>query len=186
MMTALLSLASCAAQQERVEDNALEIRTAIIEAQSISVTSAVTANYGDRVYTFSLDYTESADGGEIKILAPQSIAGVTARVTGGGVKLVYDGAELDTGVMADGETTPAGAVPTLIAQWRTGFVTSGVSERYGERDTFAMTTDISDVVSQKTWFDASTKLPIRAEIISGGNLILSVIFEKVTLGGGNT
>jgi hypothetical protein len=182
MISALLC--SCGRGGQTIADKTLEIRTAIIAATEITATATVTADYGDRVYAFSLDYAGGDTGGDITVLAPPEIAGVTARVSGGdGVSLTYDGATLDTGVLADGETTPMSVIPQLIAQWKTGFVTSGVAERYGERDALAMTTDLSDTVSQKTWFDRETNLPICSEIISDGNLILSVTFEKVTLGG---
>ena len=182
MIAGLMLLSSCAGSENNAEKSALDMKTEFNEAARIEIVADVKADYGDRVYEFKLKYTGGGETGEIAIMEPETIAGLSAAVSlQGGVTLKYDGAELDTGAVTADGLSPAEALPTLIEQWRTGFITYCDFEKLGDADTFAAVSDISNATRQKTWFDAKTLLPVRSEISNNGTTVIFCQFENVVL-----
>jgi hypothetical protein len=154
----------------------------MLAAEKISLSASVTADYGDRIYECKFKYADAGGTGELTILEPSELAGLTATVSGGGVTLRYDGAALDTGELAGGAVTPAGVIPALLEQWRSGYITESNLEKLGTADTLALATELSETVAQRTWFDVKTGLPLRAELADGGRMVLAVTFENALLG----
>ena len=181
MIMLVFAAVSCSGTPGGAEEAALEIRTELLEAEKLIIGADITADYGDRVYEFTVKYTGTADLGTIAVLAPETIAGITAEVTQGGCTLVYDGARLDMGALTTGGMSPADALPVLVAQWRGGFITVTGYEKLGETDTVVLITDIEDNTQQKTWFDARTHLPVRAELSDGGRLVIACVFNDVVI-----
>jgi hypothetical protein len=181
MITLILLLASCRASGKAADEMALDIRTALLEAEKLEITAAVTADYGDRVYDFKMKFTGNADLGEIEILAPEAIAGLKAEVSISGGTLEYDGATLDTGALTGDGLSPAEAVPVLIAQWQNGFLSGCNFEKLDDTDALAVTSDVTDSVAQRTWFDTATQLPLRAELDENGKMVIKCDFENVII-----
>jgi outer membrane lipoprotein-sorting protein len=181
MIALILLLASCKVAGKAADEMALDIRTALLEAEKLEITTNVTADYGDRVYDFKLKFTGNADLGEIEILAPESIAGLKAEVSISGGTLKYDGATLDTGALTGDGLSPAEAVPVLIAQWQTGFLSGCNFEKLDETDALAVTSDVTESVAQRTWFDTETRLPLRAELSENGEMVIKCDFENVII-----
>ena len=181
-LAAFLILASCAGGDgQSVQERVQEIRADILEAQRLVINAQVTADYGDRVYEFTVRYTGGAYAGEISILAPAQIAGVTAEVTPDGATLVFDGVRLDTGPLTNGGLTPAGAIPLLISEWQGGHIDFVGAERFGDTDTLTFETSVDESVSQRTWFDSRTLLPIRSEIRYNGRMVILCVFSNVII-----
>lgn len=183
MITLILSLllSSCQGSKTKAEELALDIRTSLLEANKLEITTTVRADYGERVYDFTFKYSGNADKGEIEITAPDSIAGLKAEVSVSGGTLKYDGAVLDTGAVTKDGLSPAEAIPVLILQWRSGYISGCNFEKFGDTETLAMTTDITQTVSQRTWFDVRTYLPVRAELSENGKMVIACQFENVTI-----
>jgi hypothetical protein len=181
LLAAIMLLASCSAATENDEDFAHEIRGEFLGASRLVIGAGITADYGDRVYDFTIRYSGSSDAGEITLLAPEAVAGITAEVALENLILIYDGARLDTGALTRGGLSPAGALPMLISQWQGGSIESVGRETLGGTDTVTITTAICDSVSQKTWFDAATRLPVRAEISDGGKMVVACVFNNVVI-----
>ncbi|NLA87119.1 MAG: hypothetical protein GX847_07545 [Clostridiales bacterium] len=160
---------------------ALEIRAGLIKADKLEITTSVRADYGDRVYDFTFNYSGNADTGEIAITAPEAIAGLKAEVSVSGGTLEYDGAVLDTGAVTKDGLSPAEALPVLISQWQTGYISGCNHEKLGDFDTLAVTTDISETVRQRTWFDVKSHLPVRSELTDSGKTVITCEFENVML-----
>jgi hypothetical protein len=175
-----LLLASCSAQSKG-QELALDIRASLIKAEKLELTTSVKADYGDRVYNFSYKYAGNADKGEIEITAPASIAGLKAEVSVSGGTLQYDGTVLDTGAVTKDGLSPAEAIPVLISQWQSGYISGCNYEKLGDQSTLAVTTDITETVSQRTWFDVKTRLPVRAELSENGKMVVACEFENVVI-----
>jgi hypothetical protein len=169
---------SCASSV-RAEEKMLELRAALLASDEVTAVANIRADHGERVFDFKIKYIGGEDGGEITILEPESLSGITARVGGGGAGIRYDGAELDTGPLGGG-LSPAGIIPALISEWKTGFVDMLSEERLDGRDALAMTSALTESADQTTWFDKKTNLPLRAEALSGGRAALTVVFENVS------
>jgi hypothetical protein len=178
MTALLLLLTSCAAGEDRAAAEMLEIRSALLAATGVTATANIRADYGERVFDFQIRFRGDGSLGEITIIKPDNLAGVTARVSDDGARLMYDGAALDTGPLGDG-LSPAGIIPVLLAEWKGGFVGFLDTEKAGSRETLAMSSALTDTSSQRTWFDMKTNLPTRSEVVSNGRTVLTLVFENV-------
>lgn len=177
----LLTLCACGGVRNNAEELALDIRTSLLEAADLDLTADVTADYGERVYDFTIRFTGNADKGAMEILAPEEIAGLKARIDLSGATLEYDGAELDTGALTADGLSPAEAIPVLISQWQSGFISGCGFEKLDEAETLSVTTDVSETVTSKTWFDVKTRLPLRSEISDGGRMAVTVRFSSAAI-----
>ena len=180
-LAVVLILAACSGGGQSVQERVQEIRADILQAQRIVINAQVTADYGDRVYEFTIRYTGLANAGEIAILAPEQVAGITAEVSPDGAALVFDGARLDTGRLTNGGLTPVGAIPWLIYEWQSGSIEHVGTERFGDADTLTFETFVDESVSQRTWFDSGTLLPIRSEIRYNGAVVILCVFSNVII-----
>ena len=93
----------------------------------------------------------------------------------------YDGAVLDTGAVTEDGLSPAEALPVLISQWQTGYISGCNFEKLGDSETLAVTTDITETVRQRSWFDAKSRLPVRSELTDGGKTVITCEFENVVI-----
>jgi hypothetical protein len=180
ILAALLALASCAPKTDRAVTEFAQLREHLAAAANVTATAAVTADYGERVFDFRIKYQGADGAGEITILAPESLLGITARVADNAGTLKFDGAALDTGSLGDG-ISPAGIIPRLLAEWRSGFPDSLSLVTTGGRAELVMRSALTADARQTTRFDLSSRLPVRTEITSAGRVILTVVFENVTL-----
>lgn len=193
ILAAATLLGSCAAQGDRAAEEFARLRAEQAAATRLETVARVSADYGERVFEFRLRYSGTYDAGEIEILEPQSLAGVTAQVSGNAATLRYDGAELDTGSLGDG-LSAAGIVPRLIVEWQSGFADSLTLVRngagVGRREELIMQSMLvgatehnggSAGVRQTTRFDAETRIPIRTEVVRDGHVVLTVRYESFTL-----
>lgn len=172
---------SCRGAGGKRQDLALQIRAGFLQAEKLALTAFITADYGDRVYDFTFSYSGNADEGEIEITSPESIAGVKAKVSVSGGTLEYDGAVLDTGAVTQDGLSPAEAIPVLISQWQTGYISGCNFEKLGDSEMLAVTTDITETVHQRSWFDVKTRLPVRSELTDGGKTVITCEFENIVI-----
>ncbi|NLM83129.1 MAG: hypothetical protein GX189_00250 [Clostridiales bacterium] len=180
---ALLPLAaSCRISGRSAQRLSQAIRDKIKNASTVTLSVNVRADYVDRVYDFSFSFTGGGEGGEITITAPESIAGLKAHLSKSGTRLEYDGAFLDTGPLTWDGLSPAEAVPLLLDQWREGYISNTSYEKLGDTDAFVIATEVSDSISQRTWFDRESLLPLRSELSENGRLVLTCEFTHASFG----
>lgn len=180
-LIAITLLGSCQGTKNKGQALALDIRTGLLAAEKLELTTTVRADYGERVYDFTFKYAGNADKGALEITAPESIAGLKAEVSVSDGTLQYDGAVLDTGALTNDGLSPAEALPVLIAQWKSGYISGCNYEKFEDTETLAVTTDITQTVKQRTWFDVKTHLPIKAELSDNGRTVIACRFENVIL-----
>lgn len=173
---ALLSLTSCKSGKESANEKALEIRDTVL-ASDITFSAYITADYGDRVYDFKLDY--DSPGSRITVLEPEIISGITVGISESGTVLSYDGAELNTGALTEDGLSPIASIPTLVTEWQSGYISESYFEKLGDRDVTVITTTISESVTHSTWFDRETGLPVKSEIASEGYVVIQCVYEDV-------
>ncbi len=174
-------LSSCKSAGHKGQELALDIRAGLLQAEKLELTTTVRADYGDRVYDFTFKYAGNAEKGRIEITAPESIAGLQAEVSVSGGTLQYDGAVLDLGAVTKEGLSPAEALPVLISQWQSGYISGCNFEKLDDINTLAVTTDITQTVCQRTWFDAKTHLPVRSELSDNGKMVIACAFENVVI-----
>lgn len=176
----LLVLSACGRGEKGGTQLALDVRRELQNASGLSLTADVTADYGKRTYQFTVDYKGTAELGALTITAPDSIAGITAKVDLSRGSMTFDGATLDTGPLTGDGLSPAEAIPVLYRAWLGGDITGSWFERLGDSETLVVTTAITDSVTQRTWFNKTTHLPVRSEIMSGGRTVIMGTFRSVT------
>lgn len=185
MITLLLS-ACGGGKGNLAQELALTVRTAYSAAKGCTGRMKVVADYGQRVYTYTLSL--AADGQEtvLTVVQPEEIAGIVARVKPGESWLEYDGAVLETGPLSREGLTPLGAVPALLEAARSGFMESCGMELLGERQTLRVfcrdpAGTVGAGLETMLWFDADTHMLVRGEILSDGYRVILCEFEEFSL-----
>ena len=86
----LVLLAGCAGARDTM-DRAMALRSALL-AKGAEFDAAVTADYGDKTYSFGMHCRMEAQGKvTFSVTAPETIAGITGTVSASGGKLTFDG-----------------------------------------------------------------------------------------------
>jgi len=152
----------------------LEIRALFLSTHQ-NFSADLIANYGDHVHIFTLRFCSQAN--TLEVLAPEVIAGILIEISESGTMLHFDGAELDTGPLTADGLSPLAALPVIVYQWKEGHITGSHYETFSGIEAVVMTTAISDRVQHMTWFNRETGIPIKAELLQDGTLVLSAIFE---------
>ena len=178
MITMLVLLASCGT--EDTERLASDMRAGIVSAEDITMDIDMTADISGDIYCFSMIYSGSSSSGSITVTAPESISGITAAVSVDDISVTYCETALCVGYAAD-NITPASAVPVLLDQWKYGCIDRCILENADEARLFAVSSHISDDITQTTWFSRDTLLPVRAEIYDGGYMVISCNFTDVSI-----
>lgn len=185
MMTLLL-LSACGAGPagaSEAEKLSLAVRGEYLEMTNWSADAAITADYGQRVYQYEL--TAQLVGGEMTLTLsqPETVAGLTARISGKDSLLEYDGMSVETGPLDEDGLTPVSAIPALLEAARTGYITACTMEEEGT----LLRLDCGDPERQpgvgrelSLWFDAEGRELVRGEIKIDGFRAILCEFSNVT------
>lgn len=165
-------LSGCAGQNRDLE-RGIKLRTQLLGSSGCSFDADITADYGDKVYSFSLQ-CQSDDGGNLRftVTKPDSIAGIQGSVDGSDGALTFDGIALHFPLLADNQLTPVSAPWLLMKTLRTGYITSAGAGKENLRlsidDSYA-----DDALHLDIWLDNSNN-PFQAEILFRERKILSL------------
>lgn len=179
--------ASGAGQEQTAEEEARQVRTEFLAAGSCSGTAEVTADYGQRVYEFTLSFSWEKEGETVLTLtAPEELAGLTARAAQGQTRLEFDGISLDTGELTGEGLTPLELVPALMEWTQTGFMAQCVYETLGETPALRVQFRDPDMKAGTgtectAWFARTGHALLRAELFWNGELVLSGDFSDFTI-----
>ena len=171
----LVLLAGCAGARDTM-DRAMALRSALL-AKGAEFDAAVTADYGDKTYSFGMHCRMEAQGKvSFSVTAPETIAGITGTVSASGGKLTFDGNALAFTLLADGQVSPVSGPWLLMKTLRSGYLTScGVEDgclRIAIDDSYE-----DDALHLDVWLDESD-CPKRGEILWKGRRILTVEIEN--------
>lgn len=168
------------------DELALRIRTEYLAMAACAATAQVTADYGQRVYEYTLSVSWQRDGETVlKVLSPESIAGLTARVRDGSASLEYDGASLETGPLDGQGLSPMEAIPGLLEAVCSGYIAECDFETEGESALlWICCRDPNGSPGKGTetafWFDADTHALRRTELLSDGRAVLRCEWTEFT------
>lgn len=183
----MLALSACGgAGTDDPQQQALALRAAYLAAEGCTAKLTVTADYGQRVYTYGVDVVVAGGESVLTVTGPKELAGITARVTGGESQLEYDGAVLETGPLSSDGLTPLSAVPALLDCARSGFIASCGMEPLGERESLRVLCREPEVPAgqgQETtlWFDPDSHELVRGEVSLDGYRVILCDFEAFAL-----
>lgn len=190
LMMTLCLLAACGGEAgtgNNTDELALDIRADYLSMSGCTARMDVTADYGERVYTYTLDLSYQKDGDTtLAVVAPEEVAGVTARLSGEETFLEFDGVSLETGPLDDAGLSPLSAAPALLRCAREGFIAESALETVGESECLKVVCRDPEVqpgtgTEVSLWFDAGTHALKQGEILSDGARIVACIFTQFSM-----
>lgn len=168
----LLLLTGCDGAPKEIE-RGMALRSSLLQGNGCSFDADITADYGDKVHSFSVSCQADAQGNlQFTITEPQTIAGITGIISEDSGKLTFDGMALEFDTMAEDRVSPVTAPWIFLKTLRSGYLTSACVEGEWLR----LTIDDSyedDALQLDIWLDEKNS-PLRAEILCDGRRILSL------------
>ena len=168
------------------DELALTIRTEYLAVTACSATAEITADYGQRVYEFTLDISWQKGGETVLIVVePALIAGITARIKDGSACLEYDGISLETGLLSGDGLSPVDAVPNIMEKIASGYIAEcDFEDTETGCQLWFLCRDPEQSPGTGTeaafWFDAESHDLLRAELSSDGYTVVQCIFTDFT------
>lgn len=191
LMMTLVLLTGCSRGEQSnvdsVEELALNVRTEYLAITACAGSVDITADYGQRVYEYSMDISWSKDGEtKLTLTAPENIAGIAARIQDGKTYLEYSGASLETGALSGTGLSPIEVVPAVLEYICSGYI--GASDFETEEDRRLLWFICRDPdcqpgegIEAAFWFDPDSHALKRAEILSDGYCVVRCIFREFTM-----
>ena len=140
---------------------------------SCSFDAEITADYGDKLHTFSVSCEGDSQGNlGFTIRAPESISGITGSVSKENGKLTFADTALAFPLLADGQVTPVSAPWLLLKTLQSGYLTSAGMEE----DLLRLTINDSyeeNALQLDIWLNDGNQ-PILADILYDGRRILAL------------
>lgn len=175
MVFVLILLCGCGKQGDSMEQ-ALQLRGKLNGTKS-SFDAVITADYGDTIFTFRLHCSYDANG-ELKfsVLEPETIAGISGRVSASGGKLEFDDVALAFDILADGLISPISGPWVMMNALTGGYITSagadGEYTRVTIQDSYR-----NDAMTVDFWLKEDNT-PLQADIIWKDRRILTIRVEN--------
>ena len=169
-----LLLCSCDAGDDCIQ-RGLQFRENLL-SRSCSFAAQVTADYGDKSYTFRIGCTAQTNGDvSFIVIAPESIAGIEGNIKADSGFLTFTDAVLAFPLLADGEVSPVSGPWLMIKSLRSGYL----SKAGMDGDMLLLTLNDSyeeEALQVDVWLD-DENLPIQADILWQGRRVLSIEIE---------
>ena len=178
----LLILGGCSTKD--ASQSFIDIRSTYLSAD-ITLSADVSADYGDRCYEYSLSYTGDGKSGEVSILSPEEICGISASIDDNKkVSLKYGDMLIDTGVLYGTGVTPVETLPLIVNAIREGYVSSVYIEKLKDTDYIVVDIDEtpageSEKIIYTLWFSTENNALHKAEISTGGFVSVTAVFREV-------
>lgn len=162
----------------------VDIRAAYL-VSDVTLSADIIADYGDRCYEYGVSYSGDGKSGEVTVLSPEEICGISARIDENRkVSLKCDDAVIDTGVLYGTGITPVEALPLIVNAIREGYVSSVYTENLDGVDYITVEIDEtpageSEKIIYTLWFAAEDDSLHKAEISADGFVSVSALFKEV-------
>ena len=164
-------LCGCSGGSEQL-DRAMALRGKI-QQKEVTFEAVVTADYGDKVHTFSMECHADTQGNlKFKVTEPENIAGISGTISKGSGKLTFDDQVLAFDILADELISPVSGPWVLMQTLRSGYLTSCSTEG----DLLRVAIDDSyeeNALHLEVWLD-SDDIPKQCEIYWQGRRLLSM------------
>ncbi|MBQ2383669.1 MAG: hypothetical protein II290_06480 [Oscillospiraceae bacterium] len=176
LVAMLVLITGCSGANEPLE-RTMDLRAKLLAGTGCTFRTTVTADYGDRIHSFSMECQGDGDGQiTFTVTDPESIRDISGRVSDQGGALTFDDQAVAFPMLADGQIAPVCAPWIFLKTLRSGYVTScGMTEemiRVAIDDSYQ-----EDALHLEIWLDAEG-LPVRSEILYKGQRILSLDIEE--------
>ena len=172
VIVAVLILAGCAGSDDEMS-RAIAFREKLLKSAGCMFEATVTADYGEKLYTFTLAcQTDSLGNLDFTVSEPESIAGIQGNIRVDGGHLTFDDKALAFETMADGMISPVSAPWVLINTLRSGYLSACGTD--GEHLKLLLDDSYQEeALRLDVWLDSQDR-PVRTEILWNGSRVLSV------------
>lgn len=172
MVLLLCLLLGCAAQ-DSLQTRALSLRSQLQQSSGCSFDAVITADYGDKLYTFSLNCAVDPNGSmAFTVTEPETISGISGIISAQGGKLTFADTALSFSLLADGQLSPVSAPWIFYKTLIGGYLVSCTEEA----EYLHLTLDDSydaNALHLDIWLDKEDR-PIQAEILYDNRRILTL------------
>lgn len=152
---------------------AIELRESVLASDGCSFDAKITADYGDKVYTFRMDCQFDNVGNlNFSVIEPDSIAGITGEIREGSGNLTFDDQLLAFPLLADEQITPVSSPWIFMKALRSGYIHS--CAQGAETIQICVDDSYRDDAMQVDIYLNSANVPQRAEILWKNRRILSI------------
>lgn len=182
MIVMLLLLVSCGGKGSSEDALALRYRTDYLDMKSCEGTAELHADYGERVYDYTVSFQYQKDGEmQIRITAPESLAGTTARIAEGETRLEFDGVTLETGPLSPEGLSPVDAIPASLRYLCEGYIAECGDETINDRDCLRLqfrnpTNAAGEGTEAVVWLDKESGNLLYADMMQDGFTVLRCEF----------
>lgn len=183
----ILTLTACGGTGggKEAEELALTIRGEYLAMTSCAANAVLTADYGQRIYRYEVAAAVTGEETVLTLSAPDTVAGLTARLSGKEGRLEFDGAILETGALSGDGLTPMTAIPALLQAARSGYLDTCTLETLGETSALQVVCRDPEIpagtgTETALWFDPTTHALLRGEISSEGRCVIQCEFSQFT------
>lgn len=152
---------------------AVSLRETLLQSDGCTFETVITADYGEALYTFTMSCQADSQGNlTFSVIEPQTIAGISGRISDDGGELTFDDQVLAFALLADDQLTPVSAPWLFIKTLRSGYLRACDPADAGMRiiidDSYA-----EDALQLDIWVD-DNNIPVSSEILWKGRRILSL------------
>ena len=175
----VLFLMGCSGKRGEL-DRAMTLRANLLGSLGYSFDAEITADYGDKLHTFAMHCTGDNDGNvEFTVTKPETLSGITGRVSSGDGELTFDDVALHFDLLADGQVSPISGPWILVKTLLGGYLTDCVQEE----DLLHLQIDDSyedDALHLDIWLNEEN-LPVQAEIYYDSRRIVTMAVSNFTI-----
>ena len=160
-------------------DTAMAFRQKLLSSHGCSFDVVITADYGDKIQTFSMFCKVDAVGNlKFTVTDPKTISGIEGEISDQSAAITFDDKVLAFEPIIDDVISPVTAPWILIHTLRSGYVTS--SGKDGDNIRVAIDDSYKeDALHLDIWL-TQEKVPVRGEILWKGRRTLSVDVRNFT------
>ena len=191
LMMTLVLLTGCSrgdlTTARAAEELALAIRTEFLAMRACVASVDITADYGQRVYEYSMKVSWHRDGEtELTVTAPEMIAGITARIRDGSSCLEFDGVSLETGRLSGTGLSPIEVVPAVLEYIGAGYIGACDFETVNDQKLLWFVCRDPECqpgtgIEAAFWFDPVSHALRQAEVLSDGYCVVRCVFREFSM-----
>lgn len=186
LLLPVILLCGCTGEQED-NDLALQLRADFLDRTGCAGTMEVTADYGQRVYQYTVTFSgNEKDGLSLVITAPEEAAGITATIAQGQTFLTFDGVQLETGPLNETGLSPLDALPAFLTAMESGYIAETGTELLGEEEALRLCCREPERAPGQgletlLWFDKTNQTLLQGELRQDGATVIRCTFSEFLL-----
>ncbi len=160
-------------QASRAETSALALRERFNRSSGCAFDAGITADYGDKIYTFAMGCQVDAHGNLLFTVAePEPIRGIAGKIDAAGGQLTFEDHALGFELMAGERLSPVSAPWIVTRAILTGYIEACDEKQLTLRDSFEEDGYLVEL------YLGDDGVPVAAEIYWEGRRILTLELEN--------